>query len=311
MTVRIVSLLPSVTEIVAALGREENLVGRTHECDFPASIAPVPVVTESRLEHDPLDGAAIDRAVSRALPDGGLYALRVDELERARPDLIITQELCDVCAVSVDEVQEVADGLPGRPEVLSLAPQTLEGVLASILAVGVAVGAGEEARRLVDDLRTRLDRVRDAVAVRPRVPVVCLEWLDPPYCAGHWVPDQVEAAGGKELLGRAGRPAVRIRPEAVAEADPEVLCLIPCGWSAREAARAAGRGLLGPYAGTRAARGGRILALDANAHFSRPGPRLVDGVEILAAVLHPGADLPGPGPDAAVPVAPGAPAAAR
>jgi iron complex transport system substrate-binding protein len=184
----------------------------------------------------------------------------------------------------------VADRLPGRPEVLSLDPLTLEGVLESILVLGAAAGAGAEAARLVAGLRARLARVREATAGLRRPRVVCLEWLDPPYVAGHWIPDQVDAAGGHDPLGRPGGPSVRAPARQIAESDPEVLVLIPCGWGVAQTLDALERRpLLRPYAGTRAVRDGRVVALDGSGCFSRPGPRLVDGVERLAAALHPGA----------------------
>jgi iron complex transport system substrate-binding protein len=298
--VRIVSLLPSVTEIVAALGLEESLVGRTHECDFPPSVASVPVLTRSLIAHDPGDSAGIDRAVSQAVSGDGLYELDREGLAAARPDIVITQELCDVCAVGLDEVRAAADALPGEVEVLSLAPETLDGVLASIVAIGEILGASGQAARLVAGLRARLARVREAVAGRPKPRVAVLEWLDPPYAAGHWVPDQVAASGGQDVLGRSGRPSVRVRHEAVLEADPDILVLAPCGWSADQAAAAAAAtpAVMAALLGARAVREGRVVALDANALVSRPGPRLVAGVEILAALLHPDAGLPAPPPEA-------------
>jgi iron complex transport system substrate-binding protein len=287
--VRIVSLLPSATEIVAAIGLGDRLVGRTHECDWPAPVAAVPVVTRDLLSCDPANAAGIDRAVAAAAAAGErLAGLDEAALRRARPDLIVTQALCGVCAIEQEQVQEVADRLPGRPEVLSLEPTTLEGVLQSILVVGAATGAAAEAAALVEGLRARLARVRAATAGRRRPRVVCLEWLDPPYVAGHWIPEQVRAAGGHDPLGRPGRPSARVAPERVAAADPEVLVLVPCGWDvARTLDAIGGEPLLAPYAGTRAVRDGRVVVLDGSGCFSRPGPRLVEGVERLASALHP------------------------
>lgn len=296
---RVVSLLPSATEIVAALGRGDSLVGRTHECDFPHSVGAVPVLTHSLLTHDPCDSAGIDLSVSAGAEGAGLYGLDRAGLEAARPDIVITQELCHVCAVDLDLVKEVVDDLPAHADLLSLAPETLEGVLTSIVVVGEVIGASAEADRLVRDLRARLAAVQGAVAGRPAPRVALLEWLDPPYAPGHWVPHQIAAAGGVDVLGRPGRPSVRIRPETVAEADPDVILLAPCGWAADEALRAATVDVMAPFLDTRAVREGRVVALDANAYVSRPGPRLVDGVEILAALLHPDAGLPQPPPGAA------------
>ena len=286
---RIASLLPSATELVAALGLADRLVGRTHECDWPPEVAGVPALTADRVDRSAMTSAEIDGAVADAMAaGGGLYRLDHAALAAARPDLIITQALCGVCAVERDEVEEAARAMPGRPEVLSLEPETLEGVLDSILLVGDAAGTPRAAARTVAGLRERLDRVRALVGDRPPVRAVCLEWLDPPYLAGHWVPEQVALAGGHDPLGRPGRPSVAAAPERVIDADPDVLLLMPCGWSAAETLAALERDRFRQRFGTmRAVREGRVIALDGGAHFSRPGPRLVDGVESLVPVLHP------------------------
>jgi iron complex transport system substrate-binding protein len=289
--VRVVSLIPSATEIVAALGRESLLAGRSHECDFPASVGAVPALTASRIPEG-LSSAGIDDEVRKGAREGGpLYRIDRDALAAARPDVIITQELCEVCAVSLDEVQEIADALPGDPRVLSLGPQTLDGVLASIEVVGAVIGAADEARQLAGALRSRVERVRAAVVDLPMVRVVSLEWLDPPYSAGHWVPDQVGAAGGVEVIGRRGRQSRRIKVADVLAAGPEAILVIPCGFDLSQAA-AEWRRAAGALVAMPAARGGRVLVADASSCFSRPGPRLVDGVEALAAALHPEAGLP-------------------
>jgi iron complex transport system substrate-binding protein len=264
-------------------------VGRTHECDWPPEVAGVPALTADRVDRSAMTSAEIDGAVADAMAGGGgLYRLDREALAAARPDLIITQALCGVCAVERDEVEEAAGALPGRPAVLSLEPETLEGVLDSILLVGEAAGAPREAAAAVAALRERLDRARDLVGDRPPVRAVCLEWLDPPYLAGHWVPEQVALAGGHDPLGRPGRPSVAAPPERVIDADPDVLLLIPCGWSAAETLAALERDRFHERFGAmRAVREGRVVALDGGAHFSRPGPRLVDGVESLLPVLHP------------------------
>lgn len=299
---RIVSLLPSVTEIVVALGLGGSLVGRTHECDHPAGVAGVRALTADRLRCAPYDSAGIDRAVARS-GGRGIYALDERGLAEARPDLVITQALCEVCAVAYDEVREAADRLPRRPEVLSLEPQSLEGVLQTILVVGVVTDRTARAEALVESLRERLARVREAVADRPVARAACLEWLDPPYAAGHWVPDQVEAAGGHDPIGRPGTPSVQVAPRELVDADPEAILLMPCGWSAQEAAAALDvPAFVAAYGETRAVREDRVFALDGSSYFNRPGPRLVDGVEILAALLHPEvAPVPVP-PDAALPL---------
>jgi iron complex transport system substrate-binding protein len=215
-----------------------------------------------------------------------------------------------VCAVDYDEVAEAASRLPGRPQVLSLEPETLEDVLGTIAVVGEACGATGPAATLVRSLRERLDRVAEAVAGRPPVRVACLEWLDPPYAAGHWVPQQVALAGGEDATGRPGRPSVRIAPEAVVAAAPQMIVLMPCGWSAEETARALdSAAFAAAYGETPAVREGRVVAVDGSSYFSRPGPRVVGGVELLAALMHPDA-APVPEPPGAArwltPVAPGA-----
>jgi iron complex transport system substrate-binding protein len=287
--VRIVSLLPSATEMVAAVGRGDRLVGRTHECDWPPQVGSVPALTADRVDRREMSSAEIDRAVAEAMDEGGgLYRLDAEALARARPDLIITQALCGVCAVERDEVEAVARAIPSRPAVLSLEPETLADVLDCILRVGEAAGAAGAAARVVAGLRERLDRAAERVAGWPPATAVCLEWLDPPYLAGHWVPEQVALAGGHDPLGRPGRPSVAARPEAVIAADPDVLLLMPCGWSPAETLAALDRdGFRERYGGMRAVREGRVVALDGGAHFSRPGPRLVDGVEALVPALHP------------------------
>jgi iron complex transport system substrate-binding protein len=275
--------------MVAAIGLGDRLVGRTHECDWPPGLAAVPAVTADRVDRRGMSSAEIDRAVAEAMAaGGGLFRLDVHTLAAARPDLIITQALCGVCAVERDEVDEAARALPGRPEVLSLEPETLADVVDCVLRVGAAAGAAAQARRVAAGLRARLARARALAAGRPPVRAVCLEWLDPPYAAGHWVPEQVELAGGHDPLGRPGRPSMAVRPDDVIAADPDVLLLMPCGLSADETLGSLERdGFHERYGDMRAVREGRVVALDGGAHFSRPGPRLVDGVEALLPVLHP------------------------
>lgn len=209
-----------------------------------------------------------------------------------RPDVVITQELCDVCAVDLHQVQETVDAMAGDVKLLSLEPETLDGVLASIVVVGEVIAASAAAARLVEDLQVRLARVRDAVGGLAMPRVALIEWLDPPYASGHWVPQQIAAAGGIDVLGQPGRRSVRIRPEAVPESTPDIVLLAPCGWTAEQTRQAATGAVLGELAGN--VPGVRLIALDANAYFSRPGPGLVDGVEILAALFHPEAGLPDP-----------------
>jgi iron complex transport system substrate-binding protein len=300
----VVSLLPSATELVHYVGAGDALVGVTHECDFPRGVERLPKLTASKIDGS-ASSAEIDAAVGRLSDEGSIYALDVELLRELEPDLVITQGLCDVCAVSVDVVQEAAANLPVPPRILSLNPTSLEGVFTDLVAVGGTLGRAEEARKEVADLRTRLARVGEAVAGRGRPRVGCLEWLDPPFSAGHWVPEMVRLAGGEELFAGPGEPSARLKWEEVFEAAPEVLVLMPCGFDARRAVSEA-RALpkLPGWGEVPAVRSGRVWAVDANSHFSRPAPRLVEGVEILARILHPQAFDDAPDPADALPFAP-------
>ncbi|MDW8148263.1 MAG: ABC transporter substrate-binding protein [Roseiflexaceae bacterium] len=235
---RIVSLLPSATEIVCELELADMLVGVSHECDYPPDVvADLPRVTRSAIPHG-LSSAEIDQVVSARLARGeSLYLLEETLLAELRPDLVITQELCDVCAVSFADVCTLAARLPGNPRVVSLAPPNLESIFGDVLTIAEAVGMPERGRQLTERLRQRLDRVHRAVAGQPRPGVVALEWLDPPFIGGHWVPEMIHLAGGRDLLGRAGERSFRVRWEDVINAQPDVVLLIPCGYSAEAAQR--------------------------------------------------------------------------
>jgi len=282
--VRIASLLPSATEIVCALGLEESLVAVTHECDYPKSVKAKPVVTRSLL--DGTGGSAeIDRHIRELIHQGSsIYALDADRLATLHPDLILTQELCEVCAVSYPVVEKAARRSSTSTQLVSLEPEHLADVFEHIRLVGRLADRAAVAERVVADLERRLLRVQQRVGDRPVRPVVILEWIDPPFNAGHWTPELVGMAGGRDLLGIAGRPAHPIGWEAVVGARPEVLVVSACGFSLERslAEAAAARGRL-------AALAAEIWVVDGNAFFSRPGPRLVDSVEILAGILHPAA----------------------
>ncbi|MBI2911936.1 MAG: cobalamin-binding protein [Chloroflexi bacterium] len=285
---RICSLLPSATEIVFALGLGSQLEGVTHECDYPPEARTRRILTRSVLASG-LSSAQIDEAVQRNLAKGGpIYRLDEEALREADPDVVLTQELCKVCAVAYDEVIAAVEHLPRRPVVVNLEPRTLGDVLATIEEVAQATGASGEAGAVASSLRARLDAVAARVHDRERPQVVCLEWLDPLMAAGHWVPEMVELAGGRDLLGKMGAPSRRIEWSEVVEAAPEVAVLMPCGFDAERARL--DLPLLERLSGWRdlpAVRHGRVYPVDASSYFSRPGPRLVDGVEILAALLHP------------------------
>ena len=296
---RVVSLLPSATELLAFVGAADTLVGVSHECDYPAGVEKFPKLTRPPIDHHSMTSAEIDAAIGKHLSEtGSLYALDAELLEELQPDLILTQGLCDVCAVSLSAVQEAATGLSTKPRVLSLNPTTLDEVLGLAIEVGDAVGRGGEARKNVAVLRERLARVEEAVSGLPRPRVGAVEWLDPPFSAGHWVPEMVRLAGGEEIFAEEGEPSARLSWEDVFAAAPEVLVLMPCGFDTDRALREA-RALPGleGWGGVPAARSGRVWAVDANSYFSRPAPRLVQGVEILARILHPEAfpDAPSSG----------------
>jgi iron complex transport system substrate-binding protein len=286
---RICSLLPSATEIIFALGLQDNLVGVTHECDFPPEARDKPHVTRSLIDAGSLSGAEIDAAVRESLADGNtIYGLDDALLRRLEPDVILTQELCDVCAVGPDLVREAVQRLPSPSRVVSLEPHTLEEVLESIVTVGDQAGAGEAARDLVSRQRNRLDAVRAAVAGLPRRRVLTLEWLDPVFVGGHWVPEMVSMAGGLDVLGQAGRPSREVPWNAVVEADPDCVVAMPCGFDLDRTLEELRATSFPPeWERLRAVRSGDVYAVDGSAYFSRPGPRLIDGVEILASILHP------------------------
>jgi iron complex transport system substrate-binding protein len=293
---RVVSLLPSATEMVHFAGAADRLVGVTHECDHPPGVERLPKLTSSRIDPS-LSGAEIDAEVNRLVTDDeSIYALDADLLEGLAPDLVITQGLCDVCAVSTGLVEEAVSGLRNRPEMLVLNPTSLEDVLEDSVRIGDALGRGREARENVALLRDRLDGVERAVAGLARPSVGCIEWLDPPFSAGHWVPEMVRLAGGRELFAGPGERSVRLEWPSVFEAAPEVLVLMPCGFdAARAAEEAKALPSLAGWKDLPAVKNGRVWVVDANSFFSRPAPRLVEGVEILSRILHPGAfpDVPG------------------
>ena len=280
---RIVSLVPHATELCFAIGLGDELIAVTHECDFPPAAAALPRITSDTLAPG-LDAAAIDAAVrERTAAGGSIYELNEAMLRELEPDLIVTQALCPVCAVSYEEVAALASALPSRPRVLSLDPHTLGESLADVRTVAQATGRRDEAVALIARIAGRVDRVRLAVRGARRRSVAALEWLDPVYAAGHWMPQLIEYAGGFDVLGLPGEHSQRIDWETVAASEPEVVIVMPCGYDAPRAlqeARAHADRLAGLHAS-------RVVAVDAAAYFSRPGPRLIDGLELLAHVLHP------------------------
>jgi iron complex transport system substrate-binding protein len=296
--VRIVSLLPSATEIVCALGLREQLVGRSHECDWPADVVELPAVSLARIDSAALDSAAIDAEVARAIGAGEeLYGIDEALLAELAPDLIVTQSLCTVCAVSGGTVRALSAGRDPAPTVLELEPDGIDGIIESVRIVARAASVDEAGDRVAAKLRARLDAIGAVAKVAERPRVVVLEWLDPPFAAGHWVPEMVELAGGREMLGQPREPSFRTTWNDVRAAEPEIVVLAPCGYGIKETgARALADGVLAELAETPAGRSGEIYAVDANAYFSRPGPRVLDAILLLCATLH-GADDPLFAPD--------------
>lgn len=287
---RIVSLLPSTTEIVCALSLENELVGITHECDYPAVITDRPRLTASRISHETMTSAEIDHAVRSQLDGhGSIYDLDEDRLRELNPDLILTQELCDVCAVSYKTVAQAARAFEADVKVVSLEPNTIADIFANIRMVGELTGRASEAENLVQTLTARLNQVRaktSAVSRRPRT--LMLEWLEPPFAPGHWVPEQVAIAGGDHAFGKAGKPSVTTTAEEIRAYAPEVIVLIPCGYYKEDILRQLPKAKLPEgWNDLPACRNNEVWATDATSYFSRPGPRVVDGVEILARILHP------------------------
>jgi iron complex transport system substrate-binding protein len=273
-------------------GAGETLVGVTHECDYPPGVQKLPKLTSSKIDNS-MTSAEIDAAIGRHLTDAGsIYTLDADLLAELSPDLIFTQGLCDVCAVSMNLLEEAASSLKSRPEILSLNPASLDDVLEDAAKIGEALGRGRETGEKIAALRERLARVGEAVAGLPRPRVGCIEWLDPPFSAGHWVPEMVRLAGGDELFSGPGEPSVRLSWDEVFGAAPEVLVLMPCGFGVERTIHEA-RALpeVPGWDELPALKNGRVWAVDANSYFSRPAPRLVEGVEILARLLHPEVSL--------------------
>lgn len=280
---RIVSLVPHATELLFALGLGDDVVAVTHECDYPPETADLPRVTRDALAPG-LSAGQIDAAVrERTLAGQSIYELDAAALRDLEPDLIVTQSLCSVCAVSYEDVAALAGEIPSRPGVVSLDPHTLGESLGDIRTIAEATGARRAGVELVARAAGRIDRVRLAVRGLRRPRVAALEWLDPVFVAGHWTPQLIELAGGEDVLGFAGEPSEAMSWEAVAGAGADVIVVMPCGFDAQRAEREA----IDHAEQLRALQASRVLAVDASAYFSRPGPRLIDGLELLGRLLHP------------------------
>jgi iron complex transport system substrate-binding protein len=281
---RIVSLVPSATEMLFALGLGDEVVGVTHECDYPSGAQGLPKVTRDVLPAG-LSAAEIDAAVKeRTLAGESIYELDADALHDLEPDLIVTQALCSVCAVSYDDVRAIADEIDTQPMVISLDPHTVGEVLGDARTLAQATDTKDAAVDLVREASARIDRIRVLTRKATRRPrVVALEWLDPPFAAGHWTPQLIELAGGDDMLGFAGENSQQCSWEEVAALAPDIVVVMPCGYDAEIAHREAEM-----HRDELAALGAdEVVAVDASAYFSRPGPRLIDGLELLAHILHP------------------------
>src|SRR6266571_3217565 len=287
---RIVSFLPSATEMACALGLGGQLVGITHECDYPPEAQSKPVVVRNVLPIEKMSQPEIDAAVTQRMRDG-LSLYQVDEklLQELAPDIILTQDLCQVCAPSGNEVTQALSLLPKKPQILWLTPKSLEEIFDNLRELGQATGRVKEAEELITSGRARLEKIaavtRD-LSHRPRV--FCMEWLDPVYCSGHWMPEMVEIAGGVDALARKGTDSVRIQWNDVVEWKPEVLIITPCGFNLDRVIEQTPQLFAYPgWSELPAVRDDRVYAVDANSYFARPGPRVVDGAELLAHLIHP------------------------
>jgi iron complex transport system substrate-binding protein len=286
---KICSLLPSATEILFALGLGDQVAGVSHECDFPPEAQSKPVLIKSRITHTE-SAAAIDRQVREFLVRGeSLYSVDFEMLRAIEPDLIVTQDLCHVCAATPDDLGAALAHLERQPRVVTLNPHSLADVCADIRAVGQATGRAEQAQALVAEFKRSIADVEQMVAGLDRPRVLCLEWLDPPYVAGHWVPEMVECAGGIDVLGSAGKPSFRVDWETVLAARPEVIVIMPCGYSLASAkSEFCNLPLPHGWKDLPAVRAGRVFVVDASGYFSRPGPRLPAGLAVLAHSIHVG-----------------------
>ena len=294
---RIVSFLPSATEIACALGLEESLLGITHECDYPPEVRSKPVVVRNVLPIEQMSQSEIDRAVSERMR-AGLSLYQIDEplLRELAPDLILTQDLCQVCAPSGNEVSHVLKSLPKTPQILWMTPRSLSEIFDNVRDLGAVTGRTTEAEKLINDCNTRLEtlsRRMSETKTRPRV--FCMEWLDPVFASGHWVPELVKIAGGIDELGSERGESVRVSWDDVAAWAPEVLVIMPCGFNLQQTMKQIASVFESSDAKARvpqffdlpAVRNGRVYAVDANSYFARPGPRVVEGAELLARVIHP------------------------
>lgn len=290
MAQKIISFLPSATEMVCALGLSDRLRGVTHECDYPPEVKNKAVVVHGALAIEEMSQSDIDRAVSERLRNGqSLY--KVDEvlIKKISPDLIITQDLCRVCAPSDNEVTQLLEELPSKPEILSLTPKSLEEIFENLRSLAKATDCLDQANKLISSAQKQMNKISSLtqkIHTRPRV--FCMEWTDPVYCSGHWIPEMVEIAGGVDKLARKGSDSVRLSWEEVLEWMPEILIVMPCGYGLKKAVVVARHLCAYPrWAELPAVRNNRVYVVDANSYFARPGPRVIEGIELLAHLFHP------------------------
>jgi iron complex transport system substrate-binding protein len=286
---KICSLLPSATEILYALGLGDQVAGVSHECDFPSDAKSKPVLIKSRISHTE-SAAAIDRQVREFLARGeSLYSVDLEILREIEPDIIVTQDLCHVCAATPDDLGSALSYLGNKPKIVTLNPHSLSDVCADIRTVGEATASNAQANTLIAKFQEKITNVERSVAGLDRPRVLCLEWLDPPYVAGHWVPEMVERAGGVDVLGQSGKPSFRVEWEKVIESRPEVIVIMPCGYNLAAAeAEFLSLPLPNGWGDLPAVKKGHVFAVDASGYFSRPGPRLAGGLAALASAIHSG-----------------------
>lgn len=285
---RICSLIPGATEVVAALGLADHLVGISHECDFPSSVRHIPIMIEPVVGHEPLGSADIDRQVKDLASTGQhLYRLNESALLAAQPDVILAQDLCHVCAVTPDQLRHVLRSLPAAPQMVTLNPASLYDVVNDVERIAAALGQPSKGRDLAQSLRQRIATVLARSAILPARPrVLCLEWLSPLYIGGHWIPQMVELAGGLDVLGQMNQPSREVGWNEVATANPDIVILMPCGFSVeRTLAEIASISKFSNDWSRALASWPRTYVVDAGSYFSRPGPRLVEGLELLAALF--------------------------
>jgi iron complex transport system substrate-binding protein len=289
-TTRLVSFLPAATEMVFALGAGDNLAGVSHECDFPPDAKAKPIVVKPALPLETMTLSEIDAAVAQRIGSGqSLYEVDERLLQKIAPTHILTQELCQVCAPSGNEITRALAALQVKPQILRFSPHMLEDIFGNVRELGAAIGLAARAETWIAAAQARLKKVAETAKAAPRCPrVFCLEWVEPYYCCGHWVPEMVEMAGGEDALGRKGRDSVRISWADIERWSPEIVIVSPCGFDTEKAVHQAKQLLRQPgWSDLPAARNDRIYAVNANAYFARPGPRVVDGVELLAHLFNP------------------------